>query len=185
MTESEPEFDVALPGEWMIIPLLSATAARAAVARIVAQGVGRRDEDARLRAELRASFTTAVDQARGAGATQLHLCRELVAGVPLPASLTVYWPRLSLAATRESDPLAALRKLLGPAPAAASGSGPAPAVVADPAVGSTEPREERVSDVDLTDFAAGPTVRRTRLVTGRPAAPPADRPAVPASAPAA
>ncbi|CAN5327895.1 hypothetical protein BH09ACT6_BH09ACT6_03850 [soil metagenome] len=132
--------DFVLPGSWAFIPLENPAATDTAIARLVTRSFGRRDEDARLRAELRSRFTASAHQARTAGASQLHLCLELVPGVPLPASLTVYWPRITLRHTRETDPAVALRTVLG-----------------SPTTGE--------SDDELPGSPSGPAVRRSRLIT--------------------
>ncbi len=137
----ETGFDFALPGTWWLVPVADPEASAKAIGRAVEQAIGRRDADARLRAELRARFTDVADRARTAGAAQVHLCREIMPGVPLPATLTVYWPRLALRASGEADPAAALARVLG-APDAAT------------------------TQVALTDLPTGAGIRRSRVVTG-------------------
>jgi hypothetical protein len=136
---AENGFDFALPGTWWLVPVDDPAVAERSIARAVERAVGRRDEDARLRAELRARFTDVADRARTAGAAQVHLCHEIMPGVPLPATLTVYWPRLVLRASGESDPGAALRAVLGPPDG---------------------------DDVALDDLPTGAGIRRTRVITG-------------------
>lgn len=115
-----PEFDLALPGSWWSIPLDDEATATRAIRRLVAEVAGRSDEDARLRADLRRRFAAAAQQAMGAEAKQLYLCREIVPGVMLPSSLTVYWPPLTLppgapdgGASGDLADVAGLRLLLG------------------------------------------------------------------------
>lgn len=134
MTGAQPDFDLALPGAWWSIPLDDEATAARAIRRLVAETAGHRDEDARMRADLRRRFAAAAEQAMSAAASQLYLCREIVSGVMLPSSLTVYWPPLTLppadpssapgtsaasgttgAAASDLPPgLLALRRLLGP-----------------------------------------------------------------------
>lgn len=113
---AHPDFDLALPGAWWSIPLDDEATAARAIRRLVAETAGHRDEDARVRADLRRRFAAAAEQAMSAAASQLYLCREIVPGVMLPSSLTVYWPPLTLP---PADPPS------GTAPAPASGAAPA------------------------------------------------------------
>jgi hypothetical protein len=137
---AENGFDFALPGTWWLVPVDDPEVAGRSITRAVERAIGRRDADARLRADLRARFTDVADRARTAGAAQIHLCHEIVPGVPLPATLTVYWPRLALRASGETDPGLALRAVLG----SPDGAG----------------------DVMLDDLPTGPGIRRTRVFTG-------------------
>jgi hypothetical protein len=150
---AENGFDFALPGTWWLVPVADPSVAARSIARAVEQAVGRRDADARLRAELRTRFTDVADRARTAGAAQVHLCHEIVPGVPLPATLTVYWPRLVLRASGEDDPALALRALLGPPEGADAGDGAPAGTGVD-------------ADVTLDDLPTGPGIRRTRVITG-------------------
>jgi len=143
-------FDLALPGTWWAIPVADPAETERAVAGIVSGTIGRRDEDARLRAELRARFLYAADRARSSGAVQLHLCREVMPDVPLPASLTVYWPRIALRAS--DDPAEALRAVLGSISA------------------SSDAGVENLGDDDRV-FPCGSAVRRSRLVEAEPDSP--------------
>lgn len=138
---AETGFDFALPGTWWLVPVADPDVSVKAIGRAVEQAVGRRDADARLRAELRERFTDVADRARTAGAAQVHLCREVVPGVPLPGTLTVYWPRIALRASGESDPAVALHRVLG-----------AP--------------DADTSEAELADLPTGAGIRRTRIVTG-------------------
>ncbi len=149
-------FDFALPGDWWAVPVAHAEETERAVAALVRDTVGRRDEDATARAELRSRFLFAADRARAAGATQLHLCREVMPGVPLPATLTVYHPRLSLRRLGPT-PAEALRAVLGTI------REPEP----EPVVGASA---DVAPDTDL-EFPCGPAVRRVREVAA-----PADSP---------
>jgi hypothetical protein len=102
MTDADIEF--LLPGRWNFIPLARPEATKRVIARLAEDAVGRSDERAQLRAELRARFA---------------LSDELAPGVPFPASITAYWPALAI--KRQEHPedegaaTAAIRTLLGPA----------------------------------------------------------------------
>jgi len=143
-------FDVALPGTWWAIPVADPAETERAVGDIVSTTIGRRDQDARLRADLRTRFLYAADRARSSGAVQLHLCREVMPDVPLPASLTVYWPRIALRASE--DPAEAVRAVLGSV-TEASDSG-----------------VENLGDDDRA-FPCGAAVRRSRIVTAEAGSP--------------
>jgi hypothetical protein len=108
---TRPDFDLALPGSWWSIPLDDEPTALRAIRRLVAEVAGRSDDQARLRDELRRRFAAVAQQAMAAEAKQLHLCREIVPGVPLPSSLTVYWPPLVLPPGPQGA--AGLRSLIG------------------------------------------------------------------------
>ncbi|QJU54267.1 hypothetical protein SCB71_14050 [Herbiconiux sp. KACC 21604] len=153
-------FDFALPGDWWAVPVARAEETERAVTRLVRETVGRRDEDATARAELRSRFLFAADRARAAGATQLHLCREVMPGVPLPATLTVYHPRLTLRRLGPT-PAEALRAVLGTI------REPEPEPEPEPVVGASA---DVAPDTDL-EFPCGPAVRRVREVAA-----PADSP---------
>jgi hypothetical protein len=117
MTDADIEF--LLPGRWNFIPLARPEATKRVIARLAEDAVGRSDERAQLRAELRARFALITDKARDGGGQQLWLGDELAPGVPFPASITAYWPALAI--KRQEHPedegaaTAAIRTLLGPA----------------------------------------------------------------------
>jgi hypothetical protein len=114
VSAAETGFDFALPGTWWEIPVDDEAASERAIDALVAQSFGRRDADANARHELRRRFRAAAARARSAGATRLHLCRELLPGVPLPASLTVYRPRIPLLPRVERTPLEQLEAVIEP-----------------------------------------------------------------------
>lgn len=105
MSDEETGYDLALPGTWWEIPVDDESATDRAIDAIVGSAVGHRDEDAAARHELRTRFRLASSRARTAGASRLHLCREVVVGVPFPASLTVYRPPIPLTERGERTPL--------------------------------------------------------------------------------
>ncbi|WP_378146935.1 hypothetical protein ACFJGV_03740 [Cnuibacter sp. UC19_7] len=115
MIGSESGYDLALPGTWWEIPVDDEKASDRAIDRIIADAVGRRDEDATARQELRARFRLAATRARTAGASRLHLCREVVVGVPFPASLTAYRPPIPLVDRGERTLLDQLEAVVDPA----------------------------------------------------------------------
>jgi hypothetical protein len=85
---SPPRF--VLPGSWSRVDLTTVDSMKVTVRRIVDDAVGRQDERARLRAELRKAIIDAATPARDRGAIEFHFARELTEGVPLSATLAVF-----------------------------------------------------------------------------------------------
>lgn len=111
-----PDIEFALPGSWKFVAIADEAAAKRTIATIAEQTVGRADERAKLRAEVRAQFTNAADRARKAGGEAMWICDEVAPGIPLPASITLYRPALGIRSTESGDDrIAALHELLGPA----------------------------------------------------------------------
>jgi hypothetical protein len=92
---SPPRF--VLPGTWARVDLANESTIRATVRKVVDDAVGRRDDQARLRRELRDAITAAAAPARERGAVEFHFARELTAGIPLSATLAVFVVRADLA----------------------------------------------------------------------------------------
>jgi len=139
-----PRFDLVLPGVWSHVPLVDEAEMRASIDRVVLRTVGRADSLAMQRRDLRERFLDVASSARSAGGQQLHLCREVFPGVPLPATLVVVWPGLQV--RDDEDDEEAVRERLG-------------AVLGPPA-----------SDEDEAPLVVGnrPALRRSRLSRGRP-----------------
>lgn len=138
---SEPQVEFLLPGTWRYVPLADPVASKRVIARMTEEAVGRSDERATLRAEVRAQYATAADRARKAGGEAMWICSEITDGVPLPCSITAYRPPLATRRTESiDDQRAALHELLG-----------------SPADGVLE-----------ADLASGdrPAVRRAELIRG-------------------
>ena len=87
---STPRF--ALPGSWGRINLATDRTAQSSIRKVVEHSVGRDDNLASLRADLRKRFTEAADIARANSAVDFHVALELAPGVPLPAWLGVFLP---------------------------------------------------------------------------------------------
>ncbi|MBO9556334.1 hypothetical protein [Cellulomonas sp.] len=81
---------VLLPASWWTVPLAEPDARRAAVARLVDEQVGRADVHASLRADLRGRLATVADDAAAAGGRIFAVSFMRAAGVPVPATLTLY-----------------------------------------------------------------------------------------------
>ncbi len=88
IVNSTPRF--ALPGSWGRVDLSSDASMRRSIRKLTETVTGRRDELATTRAEIRARFLQAAELAREGGATEMYLGLELMAGIPLPAWLTVF-----------------------------------------------------------------------------------------------
>ncbi|MEO8093319.1 MAG: hypothetical protein ABI632_00170 [Pseudolysinimonas sp.] len=87
---SAPRF--ALPGTWGRVNLASDATAQKSIRRLVEHAVGREDNRATLRAELRGRFREATALAMANDAVDFYLALELAPGVPLPAWLAVFLP---------------------------------------------------------------------------------------------
>lgn len=114
----EPRFSVTLPGRWDYVPLLEPEATRAAIHRLVRRAVGPRDDAATARQLLTRRFDDAVAAARTIGGQQMHLCHEVMPGLPLPASLVIVWPGIVVPRAESLDDAALraeLATLIGPA----------------------------------------------------------------------
>lgn len=100
---ANPRFELALPGVWHFVPLIDEAQMRAALDRLVRRSIGTDDKLAAQRRAVRARFEDAARSARTAGGHQLHICDEVMPGVPLPATLVVLWPGLTVNDDDETD----------------------------------------------------------------------------------
>jgi len=99
-----------VPSSWWVIDLVDEPARRRSIAALVEEQLGRTDERAALRADLRTQLTSATEQAVAAGGVLMAISLMQVEGVPVPATLTVYRvPGLRL----DDAGLAALLQVLG------------------------------------------------------------------------
>lgn len=96
--------DLVLPGTWWSIDLIDEDASRRSVRALVHTVLGRDDRLARQRAELRASTDALATKAREGGASDLYIAHELVPGLSVPISLTVFWPQQPVLGSKPSDP---------------------------------------------------------------------------------
>ncbi len=90
-----PRFE--LPGTWGRVNLATEASTQRSIRKVVEYSVGRSDELASVRAELRGRFRDAADLARANGATDFHIALEIAPGVPMPAWLAVFLPDLASA----------------------------------------------------------------------------------------
>lgn len=127
-----------LPASWWVVDLRDAATRRRSVASLVEQQVGRSDERASLRADLRRQMTATADDAARAGGLVLALSLMEAGGIPVPASVTLYrLPDGDLAGTGVAQLEAVLRSEAG----------------AD-------------ETLDLADGPSGPVLRRVRRRQG-------------------
>jgi len=112
-----------LPGRWLRVPLSSEAAMRTSIRKTMDELTNRRDELARVRAELRERFTAAAELARSGGASDLFLGLELMPGLPLPAWIAVFpadYENADFDALGFGDFTKALDLAAGPAPSGGS-----------------------------------------------------------------
>lgn len=81
---------VLLPASWWTIDLRTEEARRGAVAALVERQVGRADDRASLRAEIRRHLVRAADDASRAGGRFMAVSLMRVGDRPVPATLTLY-----------------------------------------------------------------------------------------------
>ena len=79
-----------LPASWWTIDLRTGAARRRSVTGLVHQQVGRGDERASLRADLRKHLDRVAEDAAAAGGVFMAICLMRVGDVALPASVTVF-----------------------------------------------------------------------------------------------
>jgi hypothetical protein len=87
-----PDLRLALPGSWGRVDLDSPEAIVSSVRKLVTRLAGRADHAASLRADLRAQLGSLADRAAEGGASEMYFAIEIVPGLPVPVSLTIFWP---------------------------------------------------------------------------------------------
>ena len=85
-----------LPGEWWPIPLLSEDAALASIRKLVDIRIGRADDRAILRDELRGQLSRAVADAVAGDGQSLYIALDVVEELPMSSSFTVFLPQQPL-----------------------------------------------------------------------------------------
>ncbi len=90
------------PGTWWQIPLADNDAARDSARRLIVESIGRADQHARLRAELRRRLESAITEARAANARRFAIAIEIVPDIPIPAFLSVFDPGTDLDSARSA-----------------------------------------------------------------------------------
>lgn len=91
---SQPDF--ALPGRWWKVPLETRQQLSRSASAMAEHALGRSDQLATARAELRQAVIQAADSAAQAGAVEFYFALEVVPGIPVPLFLGIYKPELPL-----------------------------------------------------------------------------------------
>lgn len=102
--------ELALPGEWLELPIGRADAA-ARIRDLAERLHGRSDDRAPARIALRERLAAALAAAEAAGAEQVHVGVALETDVPMPAVASVY-PGIAVTTARSEEPDAVLAALV-------------------------------------------------------------------------
>ena len=92
MTTSDVSF--ALPGTWYRIPVQNEKASLSAIRSFADDHIGKGDELATLRREMRTQLATAASEARLVGGQHMFIATDLVPGTPAGITLTTYIPNI-------------------------------------------------------------------------------------------
>lgn len=106
-----PSLRFRLPGTWAQIPLHDAAEAREAIKRLVAKQLGRADDAATAREQLRRQFNEALKDAIAGEAQGMQIALEIIDGLPTPASFTVFLPEQPLTPAIGTEPAAVMSVL--------------------------------------------------------------------------
>ena len=85
-----PALRFRLPGEWWPIPLTSESAAKDSIRRLIDRQVGRADDRAIMRADLRKEYYESVRAAVSGEGQSMHIALDVVEEMPLSSSFTVF-----------------------------------------------------------------------------------------------
>ena len=99
-----PTLRFRLPGDWWAIPLLDRDAAVASAARLIRLRVGPQDDRATLRARLNRDLVAAIDEAIAGNGQSMLIAVQIIETVPIPISITVYLPDVSMSPAIGSAP---------------------------------------------------------------------------------
>lgn len=91
-----PTLRFRLPGDWWLIPLVDREAAVASATRLIRQRIGTQDDRATLRARLSRDLAAAIDEAIAGNGQSMLIAVQIVETVPIPISITVYLPDVSM-----------------------------------------------------------------------------------------
>lgn len=91
-----PTLRFRLPGDWWLIPLADREAAVASATRLIRQRIGTQDDRATLRARLSRDLAAAIDEAIAGNGQSMLIAVQIVETVPIPISITVYLPDVSM-----------------------------------------------------------------------------------------
>lgn len=96
------------PGSWWQIPLIDPGEARESARRLVVESIGRADQHAQLRAEMRLRLETAITEAREANAVRFAIAIEIVPDIPIPAFLGIFETGTDLRSAPSTDAAAVM-----------------------------------------------------------------------------
>lgn len=96
MDPNAPQLRLTLPDDWDRIPLEGGSATADAIRRVIADRLGRRDDQAALRAQQRRRLEEAVEAARSGGARQFAMSGRADRGLAFAATVAEYAPTFSL-----------------------------------------------------------------------------------------
>jgi hypothetical protein len=91
-----PTLRFRLPGQWSQIPLHERAEARTAIERLVELQVGKADQYATLRRDIRSRLLAALEAAIDGSGQSMHVALNVVPEVPISASFTVFLPAVAL-----------------------------------------------------------------------------------------
>ncbi|MFC8190227.1 hypothetical protein ACFUMH_01040 [Cellulomonas sp. NPDC057328] len=106
-TPTDAGLGLVVPADWWVLRLTDADATRRTVAAMVEERLGRDDNLAALRRELRVSVSASARRAAAAGGWLMGFMLTRVADVPVPATLTAFRAPGSFATDAEVDALQA------------------------------------------------------------------------------
>jgi hypothetical protein len=106
-----PRLGFVLPGDWWHVDLTSEQTAQADARALSRALGGRSDERAQVRHQLEGYVLQAGRKAREAKASDFYFALEMLPGVPIPASLAVYWPEVPFGLSIEAGAQVAAHSL--------------------------------------------------------------------------
>lgn len=109
--DARPSTEFLLPGRWWHIVLGDPADTARQIRAMARSAVGRQDDRAQLRRDIRVTVERAALVAEDAEATDFYFALEIVPGVPIPACLAVYWPDIPYGLSLAAGPRAAADSL--------------------------------------------------------------------------
>lgn len=103
-----PELRLRLPGTWWQVPLRDEASARASVLRLVERQAGKSDELAQARRDITRQLLAALENAIEGDGRAMHIALDVIEGLPLSASITVFLPPLGMTPAIGTSPTAVL-----------------------------------------------------------------------------
>jgi hypothetical protein len=106
-----PDLRFQLPGVWSQVPLHDEEEARKAVRALVARQLGTADDRATMRNDLRRQLMSALAEAIAGEGQSMQVALDIVEGLPIPASFTVFLPSQALTPAVGTDASAVIEIL--------------------------------------------------------------------------